>query len=210
MVWFLSPHAVLYLYSRRCCPASASCSAPPGIVPAAARCNLDVWSDFTAPVSVTHMQSLLCQTLLSCDLMYAAHRLILKMETVTVSGCKCSVAVCGRVGGCKPFKVHSSQDYLMWFSQAGRLLFSTSFVFSVEVHLMNVGPCQGPAHRLVHLKVLSAEKNKKLKVKVVLFEWALSQDLMLRSFFFLLFTGLGSETPIKLSNPRLLQKRALR
>lgn len=37
---------------------------------------------------------------------------------------------------------------LMWFSLAGRLLFSTSFVFSVEVHLMNVVLSQRPAHRL--------------------------------------------------------------
>lgn len=49
-------------------------------------------------------------------------------------------------------------------------MFSTSFVFSVEVHLMNVGPCQGPAHGLIRLKVLAAVKKNKLKVKVVLDE----------------------------------------
>lgn len=84
-----------------------------------------------------------------------AHRLILKMETVTVSGCKCSDDLCvccflwGWAGvGVASLLTTQITYYLMWFSQAGRLLFSTSFVFSVEVHLINVGLCQGPAHRL--------------------------------------------------------------
>lgn len=52
------------------------------------------------------------------------------------------------VGGATSLLTIQITYCLMWFSQAGRLLFSTSFVFSVKVHLINVVLCQGPADRL--------------------------------------------------------------
>lgn len=82
---------------------------------------------------------------------YLRWRQSLSLDVSAVMICA-SVAFCGGGqgggGGVASLLTAQITYYLMWFSQAGRLLFSTSFVFSVEVHLINVVLCQGPAHRL--------------------------------------------------------------
>lgn len=92
---------------------------------------------------------------------YTAHRLIVRRETVTVSGCICSddlcVAVSGNGQGGGVFRGASDLASLNYTNhllfnviQSGRqiIVFYTICFSSVEVHLINVSLCQGSAQRL--------------------------------------------------------------
>lgn len=106
-------------------------------------CNLDVSSNFTAALSVTQSQSLLKPWTQEqpTDRRFR-WRLCLgrRMQGWFVH---CFSWGCSGNGGWKG--ASQVAYYLMWCSEAGRLFFFASFVFSVKVHLINMVQCQGPA-----------------------------------------------------------------
>lgn len=94
-------------------------------------------------------------------------------------------------------------------------MFSTSFIFSEEVNLINrlasvpqtcrQAVCRSALPKDAWLKVV-----KKLKLKELIRFFNELKRNMTECFSALLPTGLVSEPPIKQSNPRFLQRRALR